>query len=301
MSSRSATPPPSPAIVEQAHASDDVTTLVSAALFAPDSTDLLRPRRRGRDDDARPPGRRDRRRPRRRRRRPRRRPRPRPPHRPPDQRPGRLDHRPHPSQHDHPRGPDVSHSTSTATGRSAIERARLTQIVPSVVALAPDRPRLPALRLDRAPRRGTRRLGALRRAQRRHHRRGDRRRAMGAAPPPRRRHQLDPGDRRRARRRARRRRRGRLLSHRHHVARRHGRGHRSRRRHRPRRRPSATAGACSAGARATAALLALGWTVTTAGGIDVSQQWVVFGAYGCFTARLPAEHRHRRVRAGRRR
>ena len=32
-----------------------------------------------------------------------------------------------------------------------------------------------------------------------------------------------------------------------------------------------------------AALWALGWTVTTAGGIDVSQQWAVFGAYGCFT------------------
>jgi hypothetical protein len=32
-----------------------------------------------------------------------------------------------------------------------------------------------------------------------------------------------------------------------------------------------------------AALWALGWTVTTAGGIDVSQQWAVFGAYGCLT------------------
>jgi len=32
-----------------------------------------------------------------------------------------------------------------------------------------------------------------------------------------------------------------------------------------------------------AALWALGWTITTAGGIDVSQQWAVFGAYGCFT------------------
>ncbi len=31
---------------------------------------------------------------------------------------------------------------------------------------------------------------------------------------------------------------------------------------------------------ATAALWALGWTVTTAGGIDVNQQWAVFGAYG---------------------
>jgi len=36
----------------------------------------------------------------------------------------------------------------------------------------------------------------------------------------------------------------------------------------------------------TAALFALGWTVTTAGGIDVSQQWPVFGAYGCFTVAL---------------
>jgi hypothetical protein len=34
---------------------------------------------------------------------------------------------------------------------------------------------------------------------------------------------------------------------------------------------------------ATTALFALGWTVTTAGGIDVSQQWAVFGAYGCIT------------------
>jgi hypothetical protein len=33
----------------------------------------------------------------------------------------------------------------------------------------------------------------------------------------------------------------------------------------------------------TAALWAVGWTVTTAGGIDVSQQWAVFGAYGCLT------------------
>jgi hypothetical protein len=32
-----------------------------------------------------------------------------------------------------------------------------------------------------------------------------------------------------------------------------------------------------------AVLWALGWTITTAGGIDVSQQWAVFGAYGCLT------------------
>ena len=36
----------------------------------------------------------------------------------------------------------------------------------------------------------------------------------------------------------------------------------------------------------TTALFALGWTVTTAGGIDVSQQWAVFGAYGCTTLAL---------------
>ena len=30
-------------------------------------------------------------------------------------------------------------------------------------------------------------------------------------------------------------------------------------------------------------LFALGWTVTTAGGIDVSQQWAIFGAFGCTT------------------
>lgn len=30
-------------------------------------------------------------------------------------------------------------------------------------------------------------------------------------------------------------------------------------------------------------LWALGWSITTAGGIDVSQQWAVFGAYGCLT------------------
>ena len=34
---------------------------------------------------------------------------------------------------------------------------------------------------------------------------------------------------------------------------------------------------------ANAALWALGWTVTTAVGIDVSQQWAVFGAFGCLT------------------
>jgi hypothetical protein len=34
---------------------------------------------------------------------------------------------------------------------------------------------------------------------------------------------------------------------------------------------------------ATAALWAIGWTVTTAVGVDVSQQWAVFGAAGCFT------------------
>jgi hypothetical protein len=34
---------------------------------------------------------------------------------------------------------------------------------------------------------------------------------------------------------------------------------------------------------ATSALFALGWIVTTAGGIDVSQQWAVFGLYGCTT------------------
>jgi hypothetical protein len=33
----------------------------------------------------------------------------------------------------------------------------------------------------------------------------------------------------------------------------------------------------------TAALWALGWIVTTSFGIDVDQQWVVFGAYGCLT------------------
>ncbi|MGH9135212.1 MAG: hypothetical protein ACRDZZ_14835 [Ilumatobacteraceae bacterium] len=33
----------------------------------------------------------------------------------------------------------------------------------------------------------------------------------------------------------------------------------------------------------SAALFALGWTVTTAAGIDVSQQWAVFGAFGCTT------------------
>lgn len=37
---------------------------------------------------------------------------------------------------------------------------------------------------------------------------------------------------------------------------------------------------------ATSVLFALGWAVTTAGGIDVSQQWAVFGAYGCTTLAL---------------
>lgn len=36
-------------------------------------------------------------------------------------------------------------------------------------------------------------------------------------------------------------------------------------------------------AAATAALFALGWVVTTAGGIDVEEQWVNFGLYGCVT------------------
>ena len=35
---------------------------------------------------------------------------------------------------------------------------------------------------------------------------------------------------------------------------------------------------------ATAALWALGWAVTTASGIDVDQQWAVFGLSGCLTA-----------------
>jgi hypothetical protein len=34
---------------------------------------------------------------------------------------------------------------------------------------------------------------------------------------------------------------------------------------------------------ANAALWALGWTVTTAAGVDVSQQWAVFGLFGCLT------------------
>jgi hypothetical protein len=37
-------------------------------------------------------------------------------------------------------------------------------------------------------------------------------------------------------------------------------------------------------AGATAALWALGWVITTAGGIDVDEQWVNFGLYGCLTA-----------------
>ena len=37
---------------------------------------------------------------------------------------------------------------------------------------------------------------------------------------------------------------------------------------------------------ANTVLWALGWTITTAGGIDVSQQWAVFGAYGCATVAL---------------
>ena len=36
-------------------------------------------------------------------------------------------------------------------------------------------------------------------------------------------------------------------------------------------------------AGATAALWALGWVITTAGGIDVDEQWVNFGLYGCLT------------------
>ncbi len=36
-------------------------------------------------------------------------------------------------------------------------------------------------------------------------------------------------------------------------------------------------------AAATAVLFAVGWVVTTIGGIDVSRQWAVFGAFGCTT------------------
>lgn len=36
-------------------------------------------------------------------------------------------------------------------------------------------------------------------------------------------------------------------------------------------------------AAATSGLWALGWSITTAGGIDVGQQWAVFGLYGCTT------------------
>ena len=37
-------------------------------------------------------------------------------------------------------------------------------------------------------------------------------------------------------------------------------------------------------AAATAGLWALGWVITTAGGIDVDEQWGNFGLYGCLTA-----------------
>ena len=41
----------------------------------------------------------------------------------------------------------------------------------------------------------------------------------------------------------------------------------------------ATPSACSVGAPSTAALWAVGWTATTAGGISVDNQFVVFGSY----------------------
>ena len=133
------------AIVEQAHASDDVTTLVSAALFAPDSTDLLRraaavaKTTRDRqvvaiavahvagDVDLVDALARD-----------------------------HLTDHPtsvlvawitaaHPSEHDHPKGPDVSHTTAPQPAARHRSRRR-TPIVPPLVAVAPDRPRLPALR-----------------------------------------------------------------------------------------------------------------------------------------------------------
>jgi hypothetical protein len=46
------------------------------------------------------------------------------------------------------------------------------------------------------------------------------------------------------------------------------------------------AGRCLGWSLTTAALWAAGWGITTAGGIDVEQQWVVFGAYGCSTLAL---------------
>ncbi|QXC60663.1 hypothetical protein KSP35_20440 [Aquihabitans sp. G128] len=39
-------------------------------------------------------------------------------------------------------------------------------------------------------------------------------------------------------------------------------------------------------ALATAGLWALGWTITTAAGIDVDEQWVVFGSSGCLAITL---------------
>ena len=51
----------------------------------------------------------------------------------------------------------------------------------------------------------------------------------------------------------------------------------------PKARRSPTPSGRSAGSLPTPRCGRSGWTVTTAGGIDVSQQWAVFGAYGCLT------------------
>ena len=288
-------------IVEQAHTSDDVTTLVAAALFAPRSD---RPAADGPPRVAtttqRPPGRRDRRRPRRRRRRPRRRPRPRPPRRPPRQRPGRLDHRHTPTRHHHPKGPVMSTTTTTATASSAHPSTIAARpIVPTVVALAAHRPRLPARRLHRPSRRRTRRLGVRPPSS------AESSPAPGSAPPngrccaaaasasrwiPATAVGLGAGLAAGAA----------LVSYRTDITSlaRHGCGLRARRRHRPRRHCSATPGACSAGAPPPPRCGPSAGPSPPPAASTSSQQCAVFGAYGCHHPRLPAEHHHRRVRPG---
>ena len=161
-------------------------------------------------------------------------------------------------------------STTTTTTTTSIEspvHQHPSPVVPTVVALAARRPRLSRGRRDRSSRRRTGRFGVGCRPRRCRDRRRDRRRPMGAAAPPRRQYRLDSGNRRRARRGTGRRSRTRLVPHRHHVAGGHGCG------------VGLGVGLAQGamlgntkrmlGWRRTAALWAVGWSVTTAGGISV--------------------------------
>ena len=144
-------------IVELAHTSDDVTTVVAAALFAPADDDLMsraatlavtaRDRQlvaiaaahlRGDSRSGRGPGQR-------------------PPRRPPRQRSRRLDHsRQQPARHQHPRGSLMTTVPTARVPQRLIHRRSASPLlVSTLVQVAAHRARLPAIRLHRPPRRRT--------------------------------------------------------------------------------------------------------------------------------------------------